>query len=1230
MKKKFVKVSLFCALVATASTGFVACADYDDDIKNLQEQVDANKTLAETLDAQIQDLKTALETANADIQAAKDAAAAAQEAADKANELAKQAAAEAKAEAIEEATKLVEALKADIEAKNYATTEELNAAITTVNSKIASIEEGLNGKIDGINTTIEGLDGRVSKTEELIEELKTQKLAVETFEQYKKEAALEIDSLDEKIDSVKTALEKAITDAEKKAQEAADAAEDAANVYTDKEIEALRTDLEKQISAVNTNLVTLLTQSLRSLVFVPNLYVDGIEAVEYDYLPYEPFKTFASKKADITTNEGEKSEISGVYGDGYSYDYALDDNATTLFINPSIDVEYKMNPSSVSQSSIEKMEWSILERDVEVVARGAVDGNNKRIHITNVAKSSSEASSLVLTLWADGNKIASQSDKTLEAIEKANGDGENDATIFALQSKKTGDDETPDQIVTSDYAMLYASKLKLRAIAYKDGTTVTPENDANGNNADCSLPLKNGKTTELYEAPVHAIENPASFQIQYNATDLTNSTLKLRDKIQIHYDWISNTGKNGQCKTMTLTEAETKYGFKVKFNRVNYTVGATSKTADSQYLLINENGDLAVCGINSDGSQNKNDKNPVDAIGRHPLVQVLLTKEVEEGGKMVEKVVLDGYIKIEIAREIKNKETACFDLGNVAFGCEEVEKSLTWSQISAQLLREAAVTSREEFDALYEIELDGAGEIAQYVRNTKDYDAAAENYVYDQLSDANKFGVVSKSEDAGQGTSTTILTWTLRTLPCDLQRIYESKADEGERSGATASKMDHAKTIYVKYRPIVKNPDATREYPGIFLPLTIGVDKPQATISGKIPSVWYEKDGNGEYTTIRVNVVEGTSGMQLTGAADEITKKLNAVWDGDHPTFDGLDSKYFTSYANVTDYANKVNGAGGYNYYFTAANNKEVAGASGQKYTLSVAQVWGNDHCDGFANKLNITAETELANAFSTLDSKNSAYANVRVVAKKSAADAGQTIVVLDKTTGTITYQDNDYAKDILNAFAHDDIENSIRFNLGIYAYSTCDIAMSLKNNTFDAMVQRPVDIEGNKDVVFVDATDDGASIEIAKIFTFEDWRNLPFVANVEDIAGSNAWYFGFYNFTDAKMLEDQITTTLGLENAENQSLLDSENVNKFKDVNSIIAGQIKQVQTNTLPISNPVKENNVAIYNKVVNSFGKIVYNNGNNNVKTFWLRIPVAFEYAWGTIVASVDVKVENTMGN
>ena len=43
MKKNFVRVMLFGALTLTVSTTVTSCKDYDDDIKNLQEQIDANK-----------------------------------------------------------------------------------------------------------------------------------------------------------------------------------------------------------------------------------------------------------------------------------------------------------------------------------------------------------------------------------------------------------------------------------------------------------------------------------------------------------------------------------------------------------------------------------------------------------------------------------------------------------------------------------------------------------------------------------------------------------------------------------------------------------------------------------------------------------------------------------------------------------------------------------------------------------------------------------------------------------------------------------------------------------------------------------------------------------------------------------------------------------------------------------------------------------------------------------
>lgn len=73
MRKKFVTVALLGTLIFT-STNFVGCSDYDDDIKNLQEQVDALKSISiSDLASQLQSLKDAnnnLGLANAKMEAA--------------------------------------------------------------------------------------------------------------------------------------------------------------------------------------------------------------------------------------------------------------------------------------------------------------------------------------------------------------------------------------------------------------------------------------------------------------------------------------------------------------------------------------------------------------------------------------------------------------------------------------------------------------------------------------------------------------------------------------------------------------------------------------------------------------------------------------------------------------------------------------------------------------------------------------------------------------------------------------------------------------------------------------------------------------------------------------------------------------------------------------------------------------------------------------------------------
>ena len=80
MNKKFLSVTLFSALMIGATGTFTSCKDYDDDIKNLQEQLDKKASLEE-LTAKVSTLETAINDAKTAANEAKDKA---QEALDKA------------------------------------------------------------------------------------------------------------------------------------------------------------------------------------------------------------------------------------------------------------------------------------------------------------------------------------------------------------------------------------------------------------------------------------------------------------------------------------------------------------------------------------------------------------------------------------------------------------------------------------------------------------------------------------------------------------------------------------------------------------------------------------------------------------------------------------------------------------------------------------------------------------------------------------------------------------------------------------------------------------------------------------------------------------------------------------------------------------------------------------------------------------------------------------------
>ena len=144
MNKKFLSAILFGALMITSTGTFVSCKDYDDDIKDLQEQIDKKASLEEMsskialMESDLASCKstcaTNLATAKAELEKAVDAAA--KEAA-----AAKVAAAEAEAKAIAAAEAKVAEMKKALEAAQAEFAAGVNAQIDALKEQFATLQE---------------------------------------------------------------------------------------------------------------------------------------------------------------------------------------------------------------------------------------------------------------------------------------------------------------------------------------------------------------------------------------------------------------------------------------------------------------------------------------------------------------------------------------------------------------------------------------------------------------------------------------------------------------------------------------------------------------------------------------------------------------------------------------------------------------------------------------------------------------------------------------------------------------------------------------------------------------------------------------------------------------------------------------------------------------------------------------------------------------------------------
>ena len=201
-----------------------------------------------------------------------------------------------------------------------------------------------------------------------------------------------------------------------------------------------------------------------------------------------------------------------------------------------------------------------------------------------------------------------------------------------------------------------------------------------------------------------------------------------------------------------------------------------------------------------------------------------------------------------------------------------------------------------------------------------------------------------------------------------------------------------------------------------------------------------------------------------------------------------------------------------------------------------------------------------------------------------------------------IEYQHGAAAHALLNYKAHnelaDDVINAI---ISLKATSAKCGELPLENNTFDVRFLRPINLF-SKNKVIEDASVEGLQeIKLWDLVSFTDWRDAW---KGEVPGGSYAKYYGI-----------KAIKVVGVE--------DGARISSNLDVKTDLNGTAGVCDKSLREVSDQLD-----FVFDATNS--KLVYRNLSSTVQEFTLEIPVAVEYYWGEVPATIKVTVQRTHHN
>lgn len=512
--------------------------------------------------------------------------------------------------------------------------------ITTLTEQLSSLKstneaaiKALNGRADALHDSIEANKTAAENAAKAAKAAQdSANLALKKLESLMgselADVATRLTNAETTIDSLK----KACKEADKKLQDSIDVVAGMAKANA-----TSITNLQNDVREINKN-IAYEGKRLKSLVFAPTTYVDGIECIRFATLQYKDWGKAWEADAPVATNKN----------------YVIDD-AEQL-------EEYLANPKNVLKS--------------DIVSLSFISNN-----ATNT-RAVSESAPIAISKWDIANGVMKLNIK--KTVENSFGTNRDKFTIVALKATLSNKFLTEEEIkngekaeVYSDWARLYeTSKTPYihNKLAHNSNGTLK-ENAADAHFWNYSTVYNNG--TKGDKLPNEFNDKHVVKEVYYEDELDLLSLVEVCDKEGTIYDM-------------------EKYGLAYEFHIMDYKLENLNQTEDEtnqkHFAKLKEDGHTLV----STARNNTSLKNR-DAIGRQPMIQAVL-KDVRDANKV--KVVDVRYFKIKWIDKIEVKTYGELDAFETAYKCSDDVSQRVLEQKMNALYTEYNM-SRDEFHNKY-------------------------------------------------------------------------------------------------------------------------------------------------------------------------------------------------------------------------------------------------------------------------------------------------------------------------------------------------------------------------------------------------------------------------------------------------------------------------------------------------------------------------------------------------